>query len=52
MNSCNHGVSFSSVCMLCIREGEGKPSSEKDDKPAKTFEECMTEPEPWAGGDA
>jgi len=45
---CEHGCE--GVCMLCIREGEGKPTSSDDDKEPMSFEDCMTEPEPWAGG--
>jgi hypothetical protein len=48
-DSCDHGVEEGAFCMLCCREGEGKPASPEREEP-RTFEECMTEPEPWAGG--
>ncbi len=39
--TCEHGVDEDSFCMLCCREGEGKPPPKKD--PPKTWEECMEE---------
>lgn len=43
--NCEHGVDVDSFCMLCCREGEGKPAV-KDDRPPMTFEEAMSRPLP------
>ena len=45
---CEHGCE--GACMLCVREGEGKPVSSHDDRETMSFEDCMTESEPWPGG--
>jgi hypothetical protein len=42
---CDHGVHVDHFCMLCCREGEGKPAS-KDESPPMSFEECMSQPGP------
>ncbi len=46
--NCSHGSDEDSICMLCIREGEGKPSEPKKEE-AKSWEDCMSEIDwsPW-----
>lgn len=36
---CEHGVEDGEPCMLCCREGEGKPAPDKKE-PARTWEEA------------